>query len=83
MINKLFTLLIITKKTNIFISFLIILSMFLSFLNIVLIPTISLLLNKDYATSSSILSDFSNFLINYNIDLLSFFAYITTIHLYC
>ena len=74
MINKLFTLLNYNEKRQTFLLvFLIILSMFFELFGIaVLIPTISLLLNKDYAASSSILSDFSNFLINYNIDLLSF-----------
>ena len=62
MINKLFTLLNYNEKRQTFLLvFLIILSMFFELFGIaVLIPTISLLLNKDYATSSSILSDFWN-----------------------
>ena len=74
MINKLFTLLNYNEKRQTFLLvFLIIVSMFFELFGIaVLIPTISLLINNDYANSSSILSDFSNFLIKYNIDLLSF-----------
>ena len=56
MINKLFTLLNYNEKRQILLLvFLIILSMFFDFGIAVLIPTISLLLNKDYTAS---LSDF-------------------------
>tara|TARA_B100001057_G_scaffold173802_2_gene174534 strand:- start:6198 stop:7877 length:1680 start_codon:yes stop_codon:yes gene_type:complete len=74
MINKLFTLLNYNEKRQTFLLVvLIILAMFFELFGIaVLIPTISLLINNDYATSSSILSDFNDFLMKYNVDLLSF-----------
>ena len=75
MISKLFFLLNKKeRKQTFFLVFLIIVSMVFELFGIaLLIPTISLLIDNEYINSSEYLNRLSNFLSNYNIDVILFF----------
>ena len=74
MISKLFFLLNKKeRKQTFFLIFLIIVSMVFELFGIApLIPTISLLIDNEYINSSAYLNRLSNFLSNYNIDVVLF-----------